>query len=82
MYNINTKLITKLISNINTMECCICYTETPTVLECKHTICNECLKRMKKSRRTLCCPMCRWKPRVKSQFKLYKSLNHLDKFVD
>ena len=57
--------------------CCVCLEENTKVLQCKHNLCGECLKGIKKSGRTLCCPMCRWKPRNRRDFKLFNSLEHL-----
>jgi len=41
-------------------ECCVCYENTKTAVQgCKHPVCKTCFKGMKRSRRTLACPMCR-----------------------
>ena len=41
-------------------ECCVCYENTNTVVQgCKHPVCKTCFKGMKRSGRTLACPMCR-----------------------
>jgi hypothetical protein len=41
-------------------ECCVCYENTNTAVQgCKHPVCKTCFKGMKRSGRTLACPMCR-----------------------
>jgi len=41
-------------------ECCVCYENTNRVVQgCKHPVCKTCFKGMKRSGRTLACPMCR-----------------------
>jgi len=41
-------------------ECCVCYENTKTAVQgCKHPVCKTCFKGMKRSGRTLACPMCR-----------------------
>ena len=41
-------------------ECCVCYENTNTAVKgCKHPVCKTCFKGMKRSGRTLACPMCR-----------------------
>jgi hypothetical protein len=41
-------------------ECCVCYENTKTGVQgCKHPVCKTCFKGMKRSGRTLACPMCR-----------------------
>ena len=42
------------------IECCVCYENTNRVVQgCKHPVCKTCFKGMKRSGRTLACPMCR-----------------------
>lgn len=41
-------------------ECCVCYENTNRAVQgCKHPVCKTCFKGMKRSGRTLACPMCR-----------------------
>jgi hypothetical protein len=41
-------------------ECCVCYENTNRGVQgCKHPVCKTCFKGMKRSGRTLACPMCR-----------------------
>ena len=48
------------ISRGSPKECCVCYENTKTGVQgCKHPVCKDCFKAMKKSGRTLACPMCR-----------------------
>ena len=71
---------TKETKEVEDTECCICFEEnTKTVLYCKHHLCNECLKGMKRSGRTLSCPMCRWTPRDPCNFKLFSDIKHIPK---
>jgi len=44
-------------------ECCICFDETNHTTECKHILCIECNKKIKK------CPICRREQRYKKDIK-------------
>ena len=57
----NTNLVLKSDKNLITdEECCVCYENTKTAVQgCKHPVCKTCFKGMKRSGRTLACPMCR-----------------------